>query len=178
MAKSKLAKIELGNELADKFSKSKGIAVAEYAGMTAEELAGLRRELRKAKCEFKVVKNRVAQKAVDAALPESVAPFKKSLVGPIGVVYMYEDVAEGAKTVVRYSKEIPEKFKLTGGLLEGKVIAVNEFQAIAELPSKEVLLAKIIGSLVAPHRRLLGALNGVSRNLVGVISAIKDKKSS
>jgi large subunit ribosomal protein L10 len=177
MAKSRAAKIELGHELADKFSRSKGVAIAEYAGMTAEQLAYLRRELRAVGCEFKVVKNRVARKAVDVALPEA-SPLKGNLVGPVGVVYIYKDIAEGAKTVVKFSKEIPDKFKLTSGMLEGKVIAVREFQAIAELPSKDVLLAKIVGSLVAPHRRLLGALNGVSQNLVRVIAAIKEKKSS
>ena len=177
MAKSKAAKIELGHELADKFSKSKGAAIAEYAGMTAEDLAFLRRELRSAGCEFKVVKNRVARKAVDVALPES-GTFKDNLVGPIGVVYIYNDIAEGAKAVVKFSKEKPEMFKLTSGLLDGRVIAISEFQSIAELPSKDVLLARIVGSLVTPHRRLLGALNGVSQNLVRVIAAIKDKKSS
>lgn len=177
MAKTKASKIELGHELADKFSRSKGAAIAEYAGMTAEDLAYLRRELRNAGCEFKVIKNRVAKKALDVALPEA-APFKEKLVGPIGVVYIYNDVAEGAKVVVRFSKEKSETFKLTSGMLEGKVIAINEFQAIAELPSKDVLLAKIVGSLVTPHRRLLGALNGVSQNLVRAIAAIKDKKSN
>ncbi len=177
MAKSKAAKIELGHELADKFSRSKGVAVAEYAGMTAEDLAYLRREMRSAGCEFKVIKNRVARKAVEAALPEA-GNFKATLVGPIGVIYFYKDVAEGAKAVIKISKEKSEKFKLTSGLLEGKVIAIKEFQAIAELPSREVLLSKIVGSLVTPHRRLLGALNGVSQNLVRVIAAIKEKKSS
>ena len=177
MAKTKAAKIELGHELAEKFAKSKGAAVAEYAGMTAEDLAYLRRELRNVGCEFKVVKNRVAQKALDAALPQA-APLKESLVGPIGVVYIYNDIAEGAKAVIKFSKEKPDTFKLTRGMLEGQVIAIKEFEAIAELPSKDVLLAKIVGSLVTPHRRLLGALNGVSQNLVRVISAIKEKKSS
>ena len=176
MAKSKAAKIELGHELADKFSKSKGAAIAEYAGMSAEELAYLRRELRTAGCEFKVVKNRVARKAIDSVLPGA-ASFKDNLVGPIGVVYIYRDIAEGAKAVVKFSKEKPDKFKLTRGLLEGQVVAIKEFQAIAELPSKDVLLAKIVGSLVTPHRRLLGALNGVSQNLVRAIAAIKEKKS-
>jgi len=175
MAKSRAAKIELGHELTDKFSRSKGAAIAEYAGMSAEDLASLRRELTNAGCEFKVVKNRVARKAIAIALPEAV-PFKENLVGPIGVVYIYNDIAEGAKAVMKFSKE-KEKFKLTSGLIEGQVVAVEDFKAIAELPSKDVLLAKIVGSLVTPHRRLLGALNGVSRNLVRVIAAIKEKKS-
>src|SRR3989338_11264653 len=102
MAKSKAAKIELGHELADKFSRSKGAAIAEYAGMTAEDLAYLRRELRSAGCEFKVVKNRVARKALDVALPEA-GSFKNNLVGPIGVIYIYKDIAEGAKAVVKFS---------------------------------------------------------------------------
>lgn len=177
MAKSKAAKIELGNELKEKFVKAKSIAVTEYRGMTAEELSALRRDLRDSGCEFKVIKNRVARKSIEEALPES-GEFKNHLTGPVGVVCIYDDVAVGAKTVVKYTKEKSEKFKMTAGLLDGQVIALNEFKTIAELPSKDVLLAKIVGSLVTPHRRLLGALNGVSQNLVRVINAIKETKSS
>ncbi len=176
MAKSRASKIELGHELADKFARAKGAVLAEYSGMTAEDLALLRRELRKVGCEFKVIKNRVARKAIEGSVPHAM-PITAKLVGPIGVIYLYKDIAEGAKTVIKFSKDKAERFKLTSGLLEGRLIPINEFEAIAELPSKEVLLARIIGSLVAPHRRLLGALNGVAGNLVRTISAIKEKKS-
>ena len=67
--------------------------------------------------------------------------------------------------------------KVTAGHMEGAVLSAEELKAIADLPSKEVLLGQIVGSIVAPHRGLLGVLNGVSRNLVQVINAIKDKKS-
>ncbi len=176
MAKSKASKVELGHELAEKFSKAKGALIAEYSGMKAEDLAALRRDLRKVGCEFKVIKNRVARKAIEGSVPDA-APIKDKLVGPIGIVYFYSDIAEGAKTVIKCSKEKAEQFKLTSGLLKGRLMPVKEFEAIAELPSKDVLLARIIGSLVAPHRRLLGALNGVAGNLVRTVSAIKEKKS-
>lgn len=176
MAKSKAAKVELGKELGEKFSRAKGAVVAQYSGMTAEDLTSLRREMRSAGCEFKVMKNRVAKKAIDQSLPTAAA-FKEKLVGPIGVIYINKDVAAGAKAIIKFSKE-KEIFKLTSALLEGQVTPITELQAIADLPSKEVLLTQIVSSLVAPHRRLLGALNGVAGNLVRVISAIKDKKTS
>ena len=70
-----------------------------------------------------------------------------------------------------------DKLKVTAGHMEGSVVSTDQLKAIADLPSKEVLLGQIVGSMVSPHRGLLGVLNGVSRNLVQVINAIKDKKS-
>ena len=69
-----------------------------------------------------------------------------------------------------------ENFKIKGGLLENESLTTEQLKSISELPSKEVLLSKIIGSIVAPHRGLLHVLNGVSSNLVRVINAIKEKK--
>lgn len=175
MAVSKAKKEALREQFAAKFNKANGTIIAEYSGITAGELAQLRVELRKVATEFKVLKNRVARKAIDLDAQASES-LKSQLKGPIGVAYMYGDVAAGAKAMLAFAKT-NEKFKVTGGALEGKPLSVQEVLALSELPTKEELLARIVGTLVAPHRGLLQVVNGLSGKLVRVISAIKDTKS-
>ena len=103
--------------------------------------------------------------------------FKSALSGPLGVVYIKEDVAEGAKAVVKFSKEKSDFFKVTGGVMDGRFISLDDVKQIASLPSKEALMAKIVGSIVAPHRGLLGVLNGLQGKLVRTLAAIRDQKS-
>ena len=174
MARLRSQKIKLAAEVAPHFQKAGASIVAEYSGITAGELADLRRELRAANCTFKVVKNRVAKKAIENQVPES-AELKSWLRGPVGVTFINGDVAQGAKAVFKFAKE-HEAFKITGGILDGKSLNKEDLEKLSDLPSKEVLLAKIIGSMVSPHRGLLLTINGVSAKLVRVIAAIRDTK--
>jgi large subunit ribosomal protein L10 len=176
MPMQKSEKLEVAKAYAKRFDDADASIFAEYRGLSAEDLAGFRRELRSVGCEFKIVKNRVTKFAVDATFPEKAEGIKSALKGPLGVVYIKNDLAGGAKAVVKFSKEKEEFFKVTGGVLEGSFISVAEIQKIASLPSKEVLMARIVGSLVTPHRNLLGVLNGVSSKLVRTIAAIRDAK--
>ncbi len=169
-------KEQLRQTTAERFKKSKAVIVAEFRGLTVEEMTQLRVSLRKASAEFRIVKNRIAKKAISIEHPE-MEGLSKSLKGPIGLVCAYGDTAQATKAVLNFEKDHPN-LKVTAGHMEGTAVTKTQLQAIADLPSKEVLLAQIIGSLVAPHRGILGVLNGVNRNLVQVINAIKDKKSS
>ncbi len=174
MAVTKLQKVAHGEFIAQKFNKANAAFTAEYSGITASELAELRVELRKINCEFKIVKNRVAIKALETKAQDS-KKLSPKLRGPVGIAYVYGDVAASAKTLVDYSKK-NDKLKITGCLLGEQVISYDDVLSLSELPSKEVLLAKLIGTLVAPHRNLLSVLNGISGKLVRVLSAIKDQK--
>ena len=160
----------------ERFKKSKAVIVAEYRGLTVEELTQLRVELRKSSAEFRVIKNRIAKKSIGLEVQE-MEGLSKSLVGPVGVICAYGDSAAATKAALAFEKDHPN-FKVTAGYLDEAAYNKQQLQAIADLPSKEVLLAQIIGTLVAPHRGILGVLNGVNRNLVQVINAIKDKKTS
>ena len=175
MARTKKSKHVLGEALGAKFGKAKASITAEYRGMSAESLRQLRIDMRQAGSEFRIVHNRVAKKSIESASPES-TPLNPKLRGPIGVAYMYGDVAAGTKALLGFAKT-NDKLVVTGGVMEGKALSKDQLQALSELPSKEVLLAQIIGTLVAPHRGLLHVMNGVSSKLVRVISAIKDTKS-
>ena len=168
-------KLQLKEVFAEKLIKSSAIILAEYRGLTVEEVTDLRVKLRSVDAEIKVVKNRVAKKAIQDGL-DDMKDLSDKFVGPVAMVCAYGDSAQATKTLLEFSKEHP-KLKITAGHMEGALVNTDELKAIADLPSKEVLMAQIVGSLVAPHRGLLGVLNGVSRNLVQVINAIKDKKS-
>lgn len=175
MALTRAAKQALKADVAEKFKNSKTTIIAEYRGLTVAELTQLRAKLREAEAEFKVVKNRVAKVAIREDAPEA-GVISDNLKGPVGVVFVYGDTAAAAKSLVDFEKD-KEAFKVTAGVMEGKAISSADLRAIASLPSKEVLLGQIVGLLVAPHRGLLGVINGVPRQLVQVINAIKDLKS-
>ena len=175
MAMSKAAKAALKENLSQRLEKANAAMVAEYRGLTVEDLTKLRVKLKEAKAEFKVVKNRVAKVAIKESVPK-MAPMAEKLKGPVGLVLVYGDPAAVAKSLVEFSKD-NEKFVVTGGVFDGQALEPKDLKAIADLPSREVLLAQIVGSLVNPHRGLLGVLSGVQRQLVTVLNAIKDKKS-
>tara|TARA_B100000902_G_scaffold68380_1_gene74526 strand:- start:316 stop:840 length:525 start_codon:yes stop_codon:yes gene_type:complete len=169
-----LGKKKLKDEVAEKFKKSAAVVFAEYRGLTVEKLTELRVELRKADAEFNVVKNRIAVKAIELDVPE-MSELTSELKGPLGVLCAYGDSAQAMKTLLEFEKN-NEKFVVKTGYLEQSKMSVDELKAIADLPSKEVLMGKIVGSIIAPHRGLVTTLSGVSRNLVQVLGAIKDKK--
>lgn len=157
-----------------RFGKANAAFIAEYRGLTVASLTELRKSLKKVNAEFRVVKNRVAKKAV-LGKAESAKAIADSLKGPVGIAFIYGDAAAGAKALTEFEKT-NEQFKITAGVMDAKKLSANEVKAIASLPSKEVLLSQIVGLLVSPHRGILGVLNGVPRNLVQVINQIKEKK--
>lgn len=176
MAKSKAAKRELREQLESAFNKASAAVVTEYRGVEATELAQLRAVLNGAGCELRVVKNTLARKAVEGDAKDS-AEIAEFLKGQIAIAYMYEDAASGAKELLKFAKE-NKNVVIHGGVLDSKKVTLADVKALASLPSKEELLAKIVGSLVSPHRGLLTVINGVSSGLVRTISAIKDQKTT
>lgn len=177
MPMSKANKAVVKDQFAERLKRANAAIVAEYRGLTVSELTDLRVKLRAAKAEFHVVKNRVCRVGLREQVPEA-EPLSATLRGPVGVVFAYGDPAAATKSLLDWEKERKEVFKVTGGYMDGKAIAPKDLQALADLPSREVLLARIIGSLVSPHRGLLTVLQGVPRNVVNVINAIKDKKAN
>jgi len=175
MARSKAEKRVLKGEFAETFKKANAAIVAEYRGLTVAELTDLRVKLREAKAEFHVFKNRVAKVAIKEDVPE-LAPIHDKLKGPVGIILAYGDAAAAAKAVLEFEKDKKELFKVTSGALEGKALGAADLKALADLPSKDVLLARIVGTIASPSRGLVTVLAGVPRQLVTVLAAIRDKK--
>jgi large subunit ribosomal protein L10 len=174
MAMDRKGKAALREVAEGRFEKANAAIVAEYRGLTVSSLTELRKALKKVNGEFRIVKNRVAKKAV-LGKAETAKGLADSLKGPVGIAFLYGDAAAGAKALSDFEKT-NELFKITAGVMESRKLSAVEVKAIASLPSKEVLLGQILGLLVSPHRGILGVVNAVPRSLVQVINQIKEKK--
>lgn len=166
-------KLKWREDIVAALDKSSALFLTQYSGMTVEDLTALRRELKTVQADFHVVKNTIAQKAVENRDEKVIASM---FAGQTGVVFAYGDMAAAAKIVSDSTKKF-EKLKIVGGYMEKSALQAKDVERLASLPSREVLISQIIGSMVAPHRGLLGVLNGVPRNLVQVLNAIKEKKA-
>ncbi len=175
MARTKTQKRSDREVVAKRLSASNAAIVAEYRGISAEDIRQLRLELKKVNSEFRVIKNRVARKALEDV--EACRPLDSLLKGPVGVVHLNGDVAQASKVLLNFARD-KEKFKITGGVFDGKFLSQGDVKAISELPSKEVLIARILGSIKAPHQGLVTVLNGVSAKLVRAVNAIKETKQN
>ncbi|MGY3805441.1 50S ribosomal protein L10 [Pigmentibacter ruber] len=167
------AKVQWRDSVVEALDKSGAVFLANYSGMTVEELTAMRRELKAVQADFHVVKNTIAQKAVEGRDENVISDLFK---GQMGIVFAYGDSAAAAKVFSESAKKC-EKLKIVGGYMEKSLLTPKAVEQLASLPSREVLLGQLIGTMVAPHRGLLNVLNGVPRNLVQVLNAIKDKKA-
>jgi len=160
-------------DLVGSFDKSSAVFLAQYSGMTVEQLSALRRGLRAVNAEFQVVKNTIAKKALEGKPQAVVAEWLK---GQTGVVFVFGDVAAAAKVISEVAKK-NDKLKISGGALGAEKLAAKDVETLASLPSREVLIGKILGSMVAPQRGLMGVMMGVPRAMVCVLNQIKEQKA-
>jgi len=152
--------------------KSATIAiVSEYRGMSVAETTEVRRKLRAVRGELKVAKNTLIRRALKDT---GYSSLEDKLGGPVGLIISTEDPVELAKTVVGF-KDLGEKFKLRGGVVDGQAVTVEEIQALATLPPKEVIYAQLLGLLQAPATQLVRLLNEPGSELARLIDAIGKK---
>jgi large subunit ribosomal protein L10 len=160
-------------QLKQTFDTAKAIFSADYRGLTVEDITKLRFELKKVGTDFKVVKNRIALRALEGReLPE----FRKQFDYMTGIAITHDDPSAGAKALTSFAKT-NDKLKLKGALVEGRECSLNDIKALAQLPSKPELLAKLLGTLVAVPTGFVRVLNGVPANWVYVLEAIRKQKA-
>jgi len=148
--------------------------LADYKGLSVESLTDLRGKLRERDSSFKVVKNRLAKIAVkDLPIEE----LSEHFIGTTAVAVSESDPAGPAKILTDFAKD-HEQLKIKAGFLRGKSIDMNSIKELANLPSRDELIAKMLGSLQAPATNLVSVLSQVPRQLVTVLSAIKDQKET
>ena len=175
MPVTKAKKEEILTELNDKFSKAKAVYFANYRGLTVKKATDLRKKLNAVKVDYVVAKKTLGRIAMkNNNLPEA---SQELMEGPVAFVFGYEDVVTPVKTLHDFSKEA-EQLQILGGLVDGKFVSKAEAKALAMLPSREVLLAQLVGSMKSPISGFHGVLSGVLRKFVYALSAIKDKKSA
>jgi large subunit ribosomal protein L10 len=170
---NKESKQQVVAELHDKLQRAKAVFLADFRGMDVGKATELRNELRKAAVEYKVVKNTLLDLASRDTDKESLQPH---FTGPTAVALSYDDPVAAAKVLSRFAKEQQATFKLKAGVLTGKAITVPDIQALADLPSREVLLAKLLGTIQAPVSNFVGVLAAVPGSFVRALDAIKNQK--
>lgn len=169
-------KTELAQSLKEKFSKAKVALFADYKGLTATQADDLRKKLRGAETEVKVLKNNLARLITkDGALGKDAQGLMDEVVGPTLVAFAFGDPAAAAKIFHKFSKD-NEALKLKDSLMGDRRVAAASIEELANLPSKEVLIAKLLGTMNAPVSNFVGVLAAVPRGLVTVLSAIEKKK--
>jgi large subunit ribosomal protein L10 len=160
-------------EVADRASRAVGMYLADFTGVTVEEETELRREFRRAGIEYRVVKNTLAKKAL-----EQVTGFDRvydMLVGPTGIAFSYDDAVVPAKIIKKF-KDKSGKLNLKIAVLEKQIFEGTQLDQLSRLPSRNELMAGIVGSLQAPISGVVGAIGAVLRDLVSVVDAIEKKK--
>ena len=163
--------------LKDKFSKATVAIFADYKGLNANQADDLRKQLRAVNAEVKVLKNNVARLLTrEGKMGEQAQAVMDKLVGPSLVAFAYGDPAAAAKVIHLFTKT-NEALKLKDSLMGLKRIAATGVEELANLPSKEVMLAKLLGTMNAPITSFAGVLAAVPRSLVTVLAAIEKKKT-
>ena len=143
--------------LAEKIKSAKLVLFTDYRGITVDDVTGLRTTLRKANTEYKVIKNNITRRALQAC---GVEGLEEELVGPTAVIISNEDYLEPSKAVYEYTKK-NEEYKIKGGIIDGKVMTAEEIITLAKLPSKETLISMLAGALLGNISKLAVALDQV-----------------
>jgi large subunit ribosomal protein L10 len=161
--------------LTEQFKRANAAMLVGFQGMTVQKDQELRNQLREAGVSYGVVKNTLARKAAEGTVLEQAADQFK---GVTAVALSQQDPVGLSKAIAKFSKANPEIFKFKVGIVEGKVVALRDVEAIASLPSKEELISKIMFLVNAQAQRLAAVTNAVARNLAIVIEQVRAQKEA
>jgi large subunit ribosomal protein L10 len=160
-------KVSIVKDLMETIAKSNIIILADYRGVSAPQLTTLRRRLKGANSEIKVIKNTLSRIAAKDSGKEELI---KSLVGPTAITFGYGDISAPVKALVTYQIET-EGFTIKGGVLGNKFYGKEQIMMLATLPSREVLVSRILGQMNAPISLFVGALASPIRGFMGILHA-------
>lgn len=161
------AKVESVEALKERLGTAKSAVLTEYRGLSVQQLSDLRKQLKGAAAEYKVIKNRLARLAVKGS---ALDPLGAHLKGPTGLVFTKQDPVAVAKALQVFVKANPQ-LQIKLGLVEGKVVQPAELKALADLPSKEQLRSQIVGAVQGPMAQLVSLLQAPLREIVYVLAA-------
>jgi large subunit ribosomal protein L10 len=167
-------KVAVVNEVKNRLEASDGAVLTEYRGLTVAELAQLRRELAAAGGDYKIYKNTLVRLAV-ADGPQ--APIHDLLTGPTAIAFVQGDVSAVAKALRDFARTNPS-LVVKGGMVGTGVLSAADFEVLADLPSRDTLLAQFAGALAAPLQQLAGLVQALPRNLAYGLSALIDQRQA
>jgi len=159
--------------IADHFARAKAAFLVDFKGITVEDVTRLRKKLRAANSEMKVVRNTLARLAI-ARHPEKEPALKEHLRGTNAIVFSYEDASVSAKILADFAKEV-EQLQLKAGLMENSPLSEEAIKRLATLPSKDVLRAQLLGLLQQPMAKFVGTLAAVPGGFARLLNAQKQK---
>lgn len=167
-------KVAMVQEIQDRISQSQGAVLTDYRGLNAEQMTALRKELREAGVDFRVLKNTLTILAVEELELNDLIPI---LNGPTAIAFGYDDPVAPAKILSEFAKK-NKMLEIKGGILEGKVLDVDGVKNLADLPSREVLLSMVVRGMQAPITGMVYALQGNISNLVYALDAVRQQKEA
>lgn len=170
--KQNLAAVE---ELKDKLGRSQLTLIGEYRGLTVAEMADLRNAIRKTDAEVIVTKNTLTKIAANEI---GITGLDEFLGGPVALTLSYGDPVATAKALNDYLKGAKKSITVRGGLLGTARIGDNDLERVASTPSREQSIARIMGGVNAPASRIVGALNGVMRNIASILAQVGEGKAN
>lgn len=166
-------KIELAKEIAAEIDAAEGVILTSYKGMTFNQLSAVRSAVKVKGSNFKVVKNTLLKKALNGS---NINDLDNHLVESTALIIVKSDFAAVAKDVKKYAKDF-QNFKVKVGLMGDTVLTSADVLTLADLPSREELLAKMLATMNAPVTNFVSVLANIPRSFLNVLNAIKDAKN-
>jgi large subunit ribosomal protein L10 len=163
-------KEQLVTELTSKIKGAQALYYTDFTGMNVKRMTELRRQLRRAGVEYVVIKNTLALRAVNES-----GLVAGSLKGPTGIV-VAADALAGAKVLSDFAKANDQKPAVKGGMFDGRAIDAEQVKALANMPSREQMLAELGAGLMAPLAQMAGVMNGMLTMMVGALEALRVQK--
>ena len=168
MALTLKQKEKILEEYASRIARAQVMVWANYRGLTVPQVSSLRNQLRGVGAEAMVVKNSLMRKALEQAQ----LPYDHELMaGPCVVTFIYGDVAAATKAVTDFARLNEAVFQLKGGVIGRQMVKPEQIRELSQLPSREVMLARVVGGIQAPLVGLVGTLSAVMRGLLNVLNA-------
>ena len=165
---TKEQKAQVIDSLQEVFAKCSVGVLTDYRGLTAAEMTKLRRKLREANVEYRVVKNTLARFAAERAGKDELVGFFD---GPVAIAFGYGDITEPAKALAAYIEESKVEMTVKGGFLPDRMLTPEEVETLSKLPSREILLARVVGGIQSPIAALVSRLSAPMMGLVGVLQS-------
>ena len=165
---SREKKTQIIDGLQEFFSKCSIGVLTDYRGLSAAEMTDLRRTLRKSEVEYRVVKNTLARFAAERAGKDELAALFE---GPVAIAFGYGDVTEPAKVLADYIRVSKASLSIKGGLLGDRVLTSGDVDTLATLPSREILIARVLAGMQSPVVNLISCLAAPMRGVIGVLQA-------
>ena len=154
------------------FSEAKSLVLTSYQGIGVNEINGLRAQFRAKNCQYQIVKNTLARRALAGTEQEAIIELLK---GPVAIAYSHEDAVTPAKLIRDFLKEQKEKFVVRGGFVDGSILDADGVNALAEMPTKPELQSKLLGLFQAAPSKFLRTLQAGPQQFAMVLSARKQQ---